>query len=443
MRCNPQEHFPRLFEEWNVSVLAFESDIEPYAVTRDEKVISHAKKANVTVIQEYSHTIFNPELVIQRNKGSVPMTYQKYLSIVSELRVPKPEENPQKLSTKHKPPLDSEENVDEECYDVPTLEELGVNEYDVSSESLFPGGETEALWRLEDNLKKVQWICAFEKPNTSPNSLEPSTTVLSPYLKFGCLSSRLFYQKLKDVYKGRKHSQPPTSLEGQLIWREYYYTAAAGTPYFDKMIGNKICVQIPWKTNQVYLKAWRDGMTGYPFIDACMRQLKQEGWIHHLARHAVACFLTRGDLWCHWEDGMKVFEEYLLDADWALNAANWMWLSASAFFHQYYRVYSPIAFGKKTDPEGKFIRKYVPELENYPKNLIYEPWKATMEQQKQFKCIIGKDYPKPIVDHDKAMKENMEKMKKAYAAKNSGKREAESPPAASSSKKNSIDKYFK
>lgn len=433
-------------------MLAFETDIEPYAVSRDETVMKQALKANVGVIQEHSHTIYNPELIVQRNKGTVPMTYQKFLSVASELRVPTPEGNPQKLSSKNKPPADAEENVDEECYDMPTLEELEVNDYELSTESLFPGGETEALWRLEENLKKVQWICDFEKPKTSPNSLEPSTTVLSPYLKFGCLSSRLFYQRLKEVYKGRKHSQPPISLEGQVLWREFYYTAGAMTKNFDKMIGNKICAQIPWKTNPVYLEAWRDGQTGYPFIDACMRQLKQEGWIHHLARHAVACFLTRGDLWCHWEDGVKVFEEYLLDADWALNSANWMWLSASAFFHQYYRVYSPIAFGKKTDPEGRFIKKYVPELQNYPKTLIYEPWKATIEQQKKFECIIGKDYPKPIVDHEKAMKENMAKMKAAYAAKNSGgggssKRELDSPPSPStSSKKKSqkkIDKYFK
>jgi cryptochrome len=191
-------------------------------------------------------------------------------------------------------------------------------------------------------------------------------------------------------------------------------------------------------------------MTGFPFIDAIMRQLRKEGWIHHLARHAVACFLTRGDLWCHWEDGQKVFEEYLLDADYALNAGNWMWLSASAFFHQYYRVYSPIAFGKKTDPEGKFIKKYVPELKNYPSFLIFEPWKATAEQQKKFNCIIGKDYPMRIVDHDVVMKENLQKMKAAYAAKNSGKsqkREAEESPKASTSKKaknnSSITKYFK
>lgn len=104
----------------------------------------------------------------------------------------------------------------------------------------------------------------------------------------------------------------------------------------------------------------------------------------------------------------------LLDADWALNAGNWMWLSASAFYYLYYRVYSPVSFGKKTDKDGQYIRKYVPELQNYPKSLIYEPWKATVDEQKHYKCIIGKEYPERIVIHEDVLKSNMAKMALAY-----------------------------
>lgn len=87
-----------------------------------------------------------------------------------------------------------------------------------------------------------------------------------------------------------------------------------------------------------------------------------QGWMHHLARHAVACFLTRGDLYCPWTTGRDVFDRLLIDDDWSINNANWMWLSASAFFYQYHRVYSPVTFGKKYDPSGDFVRKFVPEL---------------------------------------------------------------------------------
>lgn len=104
----------------------------------------------------------------------------------------------------------------------------------------------------------------------------------------------------------KRNSTPPLSLYGQLLWREFFYTAATNNPKFDRMEGNPICIQIPWDKNPEALAKWAEGKTGFPWIDAIMTQLRQEGWIHHLARHAVACFLTRGDLWISWESGVRV-----------------------------------------------------------------------------------------------------------------------------------------
>lgn len=286
-----------------------------------------------------SHTLYDPEYLYKRNNNKVPLTYQSFTALLSKIGdPPKPLDEPQikfqKLS------------IDYEKYKIPDLAEMGVDESKCGP-CLYPGGETEALRRLADKFKNEAWVCSFEKPNTSPNSLEPSTTVLSPYLKFGCLSARLFYYRLKSIYSKRKHAQPPVSLEGQILWREFFYFVGCFTQNFDKIEGNPICRHIKWDNNEEYVLAWKEARTGYPFIDAIMTQLRTEGWIHHLARHAVACFLTRGDLYCSWEKGQEVFEEYLLDQDWSLNAANWQWLSASTFFNQYFRVYSPIAFGKK------------------------------------------------------------------------------------------------
>lgn len=101
-----------------------------------------------------------------------------------------------------------------------------------------------------------------------------------------------------------------------------------------------------------------------------MTQLREEGWIHHLARHAVACFLTRDDLWISWEEGMKVFDELLLDADWSVNAGMWMWLSSSSFFQQFFHCYCPVRFGRKADPHGDYIRKYLPVLKVNPYFII-------------------------------------------------------------------------
>jgi cryptochrome len=407
LRGEPKQILSEKIKEWNISYLAYERDSEPYAIRRDEGVDELCREKGVKVLKESGHTLYDLEFLYASNGGKICLTYTSFLNLMQKVGEPK---EPLPVPKGFCRPKD----FDFEAYRVPSMKEIDKDE-SLCGPLLYPGGETEALERMKRYLNNEYYIANFEKPNTSPNSLLPSTTVLSPYLKFGCLSVRLFYFEISKVYKrSKKHSSPPVSLLGQLIWREFFYLAAAFTPNFDKMKGNPICKQINWVDNEDHLKRWRNAQTGFPFIDAIMTQLRTEGWIHHLARHAVACFLTRGDLYISWEKGKEVFEELLLDADWSLNAANWMWLSASCFFYQYFRVYSPVEFGKKTDKNGDYIRKYVPILKNFPKEFIFEPWEAPEYVQKKAGCIIGKDYPKPIVDHKEKSKENMNLMKIAY-----------------------------
>lgn len=182
------------------------------------------------------------------------------------------------------------------------------------------------------------------------------------------------------------------------------------------MANNPVARQIPWDDDPVLLSAWKNAQTGYPYIDAIMTQLKHTGWIHHLARHSVACFLTRGDLWQSWEKGAEHFEEELIDADWSINNFNWQWLSCTAHFYQYFRCYSPISFGKKTDKDGAYIKKWLPQFKDFPSKYIYEPWTAPLHVQQKCGVVIGIDYPKPIVDHKEISKSNMGRMKSAYDA---------------------------
>ncbi|GFX55557.1 cryptochrome-1 [Trichonephila clavipes] len=442
IRGKPAEVFPDIVKKWKIELLTFEKDTEPYSKARDEEIENLMKTLDVKVVKCCTNTLYDPEQIISYN-GKVPLTYQAFTNTVDKIGLPsKPVPSVKLLkeliSEKSlKTPIESDYEIK---YRVPTLKELNVNESELNP-CLYPGGETEALQRLEQMISKEDYICKFEKPNTSPNSLKPSTTVLSPYMKFGCLSARTFYYKVREVYlKSKKgYTKPPVSLHGQLFWREFFYTVGSATPKFDQMVGNPICVQIPWIENDVFLQAWANARTGYPFIDAIMTQLRKEGWVHHLARHAVACFLTRGDLWVSWEHGMKVFEELLLDGDWSLNAGNWMWLSCSAFFHQYYRVYSPIAFGKKTDKYGDYIKKYIPILKRFPPEYIYEPWKAPKKLQEQLGCVIGKDYPSPIVDHDKARTENLRRMDAVYKARKENKNDKTSASLKSKKSQNKPD----
>ena len=278
-------------------------------------------------------------------------------------------------------------------------------------------------------------------------------------MKHGCLSPRRFYNALSAVYdkfNEKNISKPPVSLHGQLMWREYNYLMCYTTPNCHKSIGNPIArrtflfliwttsftivcifvylhdlkflmysssfdrflIEIPWDDDPELLAAWKESRTGYPYIDAIMTQLRETGWIHHLARHSVACFLTRGDLWQSWENGLAVFEHYLIDADFSINVFNWQWLSCTAHFYQYFRCYSPIGFGKKTDPNGDYIRKWLPQFKDMPKQYIYEPWEAPIAVQQKCGVIVGENYPHPIVDHKEISKSNMGRMKEAYDAHN-------------------------
>uniref|UniRef100_A0A182W183 Photolyase/cryptochrome alpha/beta domain-containing protein n=1 Tax=Anopheles minimus TaxID=112268 RepID=A0A182W183_9DIPT len=412
IRGQPADALPKLFKEWGTTCLTFEEDPEPFGRVRDHNISEMCKELGIEVISAASHTLYNLERIIEKNGGRAPLTYHQFQAIIASMDAPPQPEASITLDVIGKSATPQYDDHDDK-YGVPTLEELGF-ETEALRPPVWIGGETEALARLERHLERKAWVASFGRPKMTPQSLLASQTGLSPYLRFGCLSTRLFYYQLTDLYKKIKKACPPLSLHGQLLWREFFYCAATKNPTFDKMAGNPICVQIPWDRNAEALAKWASGQTGFPWIDAIMTQLREEGWIHHLARHAVACFLTRGDLWISWEEGMKVFEELLLDADWSVNAGMWMWLSCSSFFQQFFHCYCPVKFGRKADPNGDYIRRYLPVLKNFPTRFIHEPWNASESVQRAAKCLIGKDYPLPMVNHAIASRANMERIKQVY-----------------------------
>ena len=287
----------------------------------------------------------------------------------------------------------------------------------------FKGGETEALQRLDSKVsKQTDYVNSFRKPKTSStnspqNPLEPSTTGLSAYIAIGSLSVRNLWQAVEKANRSGPHSRPPESLHGQLLFREMFYLLSLSVPNWDSDQDNSMCKKINWgRKDQSKLNAWIDGQTGFPLIDALMRQLDTTGWMHHLGRHAVSCFLTRGQLWQHWKEGRDVFDKKLLDCDWALNNANWLWLSGVAPFSMpYFRLYNPCPDGKSSlnvdAVDAGFIRHWVPELKNFPVKYIYEPHLAPSHVQIEAECIIGKDYPAPMLDRKAAAKENLAQFK--------------------------------
>eukprot|EP00871_Galdieria_phlegrea_P002254 jgi/Galph1/3029/GphlegSOOS_G1671.1 len=374
----------------------------------------------VKCLVKSGNTLYDLDWLIAKVHNNIPTNMNSFLKLVTDVGPPPlPADSPSSL-----PSFDRSCFENTAVFPVPDIHEIpGYEEIAKQEENKCPfiGGEQIALQQLQRCLERQngQWATTFSKPWTSPLEWHPpSTTTLSPYIKCGALSVRYFYHKLKQLEQNcnRTPTKPPVSLVGQLYWREHFYLLGYTFPNFDRIQGNPLCKPIPWECCEQRYKAWEQGLTGYPFIDAAMTQLKQWGWLHHLARHAVACFLTRGDLWISWEKGKETFERYLIDADWSINAANWMWLSCSAFFTRYLRVYSPVTFPKKYDKEGN--THFVPVLKNMPAAYIYEPWKAPVSIQQAANCIIGKDYPFPIVNHDEERKRNIQKMALVFQKKN-------------------------
>ena len=234
------------------------------------------------------------------------------------------------------------------------MEEMGIDP--ASATGPHKGGEKEALKLLKKYIDDEEYTGTFEKPKSSPADFEPqSTTLLSPHHHFGSLSIRKFWWDVQEVFEkrkkaGKQNAPEPANLPGQLLFRDMYFGAQAALGYsFAQTQGNSIARFIPWHLQsnysktpvgehlldgtynvddeeaEEYFRRWKEGRTGFPWIDALMRQLKQEGWIHHLGRHSVACFLTRGGCYVSWERGAEVFEEWLIDHETACNVGNWMW----------------------------------------------------------------------------------------------------------------------
>lgn len=527
-----------------------EEAVEPYGLKRDAAVAAAAAKHGISAkAVPGGHHLWDPSVALAAlgPSKSPPMSMNSFQTLASKLGpVSAPIAPPESL-----PPLPS--NLLEQLSSSSSADELLPPESlcDLPAFAEDPdalrilshaegakgghcyglvGGETAGLTRLNaliGNKARDDWVASFEKPKTRSTGFDgttasssssssliygggmgnggnggPATTLLSPYLKFGCVSARKMHETLQESYartlaaEGKeKPKSPPTSLLGQLYFREIAYLQAKYRGEAFEQTPSPVCVDIPWlplsSTNgksdggvssvsttegDRRLAAWENGRTGYPYIDACMRQLRETGWLHHLGRHAVACFLTRGDLWVSWTAGRDVFDKYLLDADWAVNNFNWLWLAGVApWSSPFFRVYSPMPNPKTSslnvmDPDGHFVKRFVPELRAMPAKYIYSPWTApSAVQANTAKCLVGDTkpppslfskvstsssspsasqdknsyltYPGPIVDHKTQSKENIARFKAALDQNRAAK--AKSKSSASSKNNEPVKKKAK
>ncbi len=221
------------------------------------------------------------------------------------------------------------------------------------------------------------------------------TSRLSFYLRTGTLSIRTLYSLVEE----ESDSDAKETYVKELAWRDFYncvltqYPNAENEEIQDKYRG------LEWHFNENLFEAWREGKTGFPIVDAGMRQMNSIGWMHNRLRMITASFLSK-DLLVNWRYGEQYFARKLIDYDPASNIGGWQWAaSVGTDAVPYFRIFNPTTQSKRFDPDGAYIRKWIPELNDVPKKYIHEPWKMNKSDQQEYGCMLGKDYPEPIVDH--------------------------------------------
>ena len=225
------------------------------------------------------------------------------------------------------------------------------------------------------------------------------TSKLSPYIKHGQIHVANIWRKCSEIKsKGIGYRK----YINELGWREFSHSLINYFPEFLKGNYRKDFDKFPWIKNDKHLKAWKTGMTGYPIVDAGMRELYETGWMHNRVRMVVGSFLVK-HLRINWTEGEKHFRNCLLDFNKANNVAQWQWVAGcGADAAPYFRIFNPILQGEKFDKEGLYVKKWVPELSKVPNKLVHKPWEMELKYQQAIKTIIGRDYPEPIVVHEKA-----------------------------------------
>jgi deoxyribodipyrimidine photo-lyase len=379
-RGDSSEVLRQLLLETSASAIYAEEDWTPYARKRDDNVTQNLPL----------HLVGSP---IVRPPGTVLKQDGQPYSVFTPFR---------KKWQAFPPPAASELLPPPSEIPTPRTQSLPIPDNpSMDDEMLFPPTEQTALARLQAFTQGSHAPIYSYAQDRDRMDLE-GTSRLSPYLRFGLLSAR---QAFVAAYEALVHAPDDEGAQGaqtwinELIWREFYVSILYHFPQVLQYSFRPALQDIVWDNDKSSYDAWCTGQTGYPVVDAGMRQLFETGWMHNRARMIVASFLVK-DLLIDWRWGEAHFMQHLLDADPAANNGGWQWTAGTGTdAAPYFRVFNPVLQGKRYDPRGAYVRHWVPELRLVPDRYIHTPWKMSAQDQLQYGCLIGRDYPAPIVDH--------------------------------------------
>ncbi|HEX5356822.1 MAG TPA: deoxyribodipyrimidine photo-lyase [Aquabacterium sp.] len=393
---------PKLAAQLGVQAVYANHDDEPAALERDAHVRGPLSNIGVALFTSKDHVIFERNEVLTGNDSpyGVFTPYKNaWLKKIEPFYVkPYPVE---RFSSQLAPIPAKVQPIGQAR--VPTLKALGFEE--VGSLKV-PAGMSGAHSLLDDFLHRID---RYDETRNFPGIKGPS--YLSTHLRFGTVSIRQLAGLAWD--RAKAGSTGAQTWLSELIWRDFYHQILFHHPHVVGQAYKREYDLIKWAHGakaEAHFQAWCEGRTGYPLVDAAMRQLNQTGYMHNRLRMVVASFLIK-DLGIDWRRGEAYFAEKLLDFDLAANNGGWQWAASSGCDAQpWFRIFNPINQSEKFDPQGKFIRRYVPELAALPDQALHAPWLA---RPADLACaedvVIGRDYPQPIVMHDVARQETLDR----------------------------------
>ncbi|QDU34174.1 Deoxyribodipyrimidine photo-lyase [Poriferisphaera corsica] len=375
-----------LLNDVRCSKLYLHQTLHPLKIKKYQNLIRECEKQKITVNQYPPDMLFKPDQILnqQNNPYKVYTHYRKAcLHDIVQLDI-KPVPTSLKPITRWPKSLKINE-----------LHLLPEENWSDHWPKIWSPGELQAKKQLNIFIKNA--ILDYSEKRDFPSV--DATSKMSVFLANGDISSKYIWAKVVSKFNKTKQYSEVEAYLKQLVWREFAYYILWHFPHtLDKPLYDKYSA-FPWKQNQEELKAWQTGKTGYPIVDAGMRQLWHTGFMHNRLRMIVGSFLVK-DLLIHWHEGAHWFEETLLDADDANNTLGWQWVAGcGADAAPYFRIFNPITQGEKFDKAGEYVRTWLPELKNMPDKFIHQPWNAPEHTLKKAGVELGINYPKPIIDH--------------------------------------------
>ncbi|MGE0599180.1 MAG: deoxyribodipyrimidine photo-lyase [Dehalococcoidia bacterium] len=385
-RGDPRDAVTAFARECDASMVFASRDYTPFARRRDEAV-SGALEAERIEFRLFPGTLAQePEAV--STAGGQPYSmfgpfYRRWAGLPRKAPIPAPQSIPGHSGL--------------EIGQVPAFL-VGANG---SAPDRLHGGERAAQERL------AGWVGNLPGYESGRDRMDrEATSRLSQDLKFGTLSPR------QVIAAAEVAGAAGSKFVSELAWREFYYHVLWNHPRVLERPFRPEFASLEWDANPGHVQRWKDGETGFPIVDAAMRQLLATGFMHNRARMIVASFLTK-DLHIDWRVGQEHFMHHLVDGDVANNNGGWQWAASTGTDPQpYFRIFNPFLQSKRFDPEGAFIRRWVPELRRVPMGRIHEPHRMTFGEQASAGCLIGQDYPAPMVDHEVERRVAMERYRR-------------------------------